>query len=299
MEKNRKLNSDYLKEINSRKDIETYFGDWINDDNTQCLKNKFVKAQPFEHLIIDNFLNIDYANSISNKFPNNFENWHKYYNPIEVKYAYDNIENFNDETKNLFYFLSSDKITKKIMDITNITNLTCDEYLHGAGLHAHPRYGRLGMHLDYEKHPYSGKQRRLNIILYLNKQWDEKWNGYTELWDKNMNNCITKSHVKFNTALLFRTNEISWHGIPEKIMCPENIYRKTLAYYYISPLENDSDNAKAGNNGSGYRTKAYFVKRPQDVEDNRMTQLFNIRPQRRIEEGDMKTIWPEWTPETY
>ena len=77
-------------------------------------------------------------------------------------------------------------------------------------------------------------------------------------------------------------------------MCPENIYRKTLAYYYVSPLVNIKDNNKVGTNSQGYRTKATFIKRPQDKYDEKMEKLYKIRPHRRITEEDMKEIFPEW-----
>ena len=290
----KKNQTTYLSEINN-KDISKYFGKWIEE--TSVLNEKFKNAEPFEHIIIPNFLSKKYADIIYKKYPDDYEKWHKYSNPLEVKYACDDILNLDEEIQKLFYLLSSNEIIDKIKEITNIQNLTYDEYLHGAGLHAHPRFGRLNMHLDYEKHPYTGTQRRLNIILYMNKDWNKDWNGATELWNKDMTKCITKSNVQFNTAIIFKTNEISWHGVPEIIMCPENIYRKTLAYYYVSPLENTPNEMKIGNDGSGYRTKATFVKRPQDKEDERMNQLYKIRPYRRIKKEDMDKIWPEWNPQ--
>jgi len=184
-----------------------------------------------------------------------------------------------------------------ISKLTKIPNLECDEYLHGAGLHAHPRHGRLNMHLDYEKHLISGKYRRLNVILYMSKDWNnDEWNGQTELWDNDMQECVVKSPVIFNTAIIFKTNEISWHGVPEIIKCPENTYRKSIAYYYLSELIDTKNNTyeKLGNDGSGYRTKATFVKRPNDIYDERMEKLYKIRPFRRIEKEDMEEIWPEW-----
>lgn len=51
----------------------------------------------------------------------------------------------------------------------------------------------------------------------MNKTWDDSWNGQSELWDENMENCIAESPVRFNTAIIFKTNEISWHGVPKKI----------------------------------------------------------------------------------
>ena len=77
-------------------------------------------------------------------------------------------------------------------------------------------------------------------------------------------------------------------------MCPEGVFRKSLAYYYISPLDDKSDENKFGNDGSGYRTKASFIKRPCDPDDPRMDSLYKIRPFRRITEEDMKEIWPGW-----
>jgi len=50
-------------------------------------------------------------------------------------------------------------------------------------------------------------------------------------------------------------------------------------------------------NEDGYRTKATFIKRPQDEYDDRMVKLYTIRPTRRITDEDMKLIWPEWTTE--
>ena len=77
-------------------------------------------------------------------------------------------------------------------------------------------------------------------------------------------------------------------------MCPENIYRKTLAYYYTSPLVNKKDNKKLGSNSEGYRSKAVFIKRPQDKYDEKIKKLYKISPYRRITEEDMKEIFPEW-----
>jgi dTDP-glucose 4,6-dehydratase len=272
----------------------SFFGDWIN--NVEELKQQFILAEPFEHIIIPNFLNLDYANMLHHCFPEDVEkdHWHKYYNPIEVKYTLDNLEKLPNTLKDIFYLFSTKEITEKFSILSDINNLEYDPYLHGAGVHVHPRNGRLHMHLDYEKHPYLNKERRLNVILYLNKNWDPKWNGETQLWDKNMENCIVKSQVQFNTAIVFKTNDTSWHGIPEKIMCPEGMFRKTIAYYYISDLYSPANKEKVGNDGSGYRTKAAFTKRPDDTYCDKIDTLYKIRPHRLINNKDLENIKIEW-----
>jgi hypothetical protein len=135
------------------------------------------------------------------------------------------------------------------------------------------------------------------MILYMSKDWQEEWHGDTQLWDKDMTRCVASSKVQFNTAIIFKTNEISWHGLPEPIKCPEGVLRKSVAYYYVSPIVTGSRENKLGNDGSGYRTKACFVKRPQDSFDERMEKLYKIRPLRLITQKDMDEIYPEWENE--
>jgi Rps23 Pro-64 3,4-dihydroxylase Tpa1-like proline 4-hydroxylase len=273
-----------------------HFGDWIN--NIDQLKDKFINAEPFEHIIIPNFLNEEYAEQIFNSFPTDINSgkWYKYYNPLEIKYANDDVKNMPRCIKKLFYLLSTKEITEKISTFSGIDDLERDLYLHGAGLHVHPINGKLNMHLDYEKHPFINKERRINMILYMNKDWNEEWNGDTQLWDKNMEKCVVSSHVKFNTAIIFKTNEISWHGLPEPIKCPEGELRKSIAYYYISPIVTGSKEDKFGNDGTGYRTKATYIKRPDDEYDERMEKLYKIRPLRLITQQDLNEIYPDWKP---
>jgi len=294
LNKNYKIKLLELKKMEfiSEMDKKSYFGDWIY--NTNELFNKFNGVEPFDHVIIPNFLKDDYAEMIFNSFPTDItsEKWHKYYNPMEIKYANDDINNLPICIRKLFYLLSTNEIVKEISQLSGIEKLEYDPYLHGAGLHIHPRNGKLNMHLDYEKHPHMDKERRLNIILYMSKDWKEEWNGDTQLWDKNMQNCIVKSQVKFNTAIIFRTNNQSWHGVPEQIKCPENIYRKSIAYYYVSPIVTESDDNVIGNDGSGYRKKATYCKRPCDPYDENMEKLFKIRSQRLITNEDLKESFP-------
>lgn len=272
-------------------DLINIYGDWIN-------QNIKIKNTPFNYIIIDNFLNDNFYNEIIKTLPDKIdENFWEYSNPIEVKYVLDKKEKYSEKLNILIKELSKDYFIDKLKRIFLIDdNIEADETLHGSGLHYHPRYGRLNMHLDYEKHPIlENKQRKLNIIIYLNNEWEKDWEGATELWNNDMSNCVIKCYPSKNKAIIFETSELSWHGVPEKIMCPENIYRKTLALYYITPLKNKPEKNKLGSNKDGYRTKAVFIKRPQDKDDERMEKLYKIRPYRRITKEDMKEIWHEWT----
>ena len=287
-----KIDENNLDKINDlHKSILHNFGDWVY--NLDELKETFINATPFEHIVIDNFLNETYANELYTLFPEKFDDWYKYENPIEVKFAYDDINKLNDPMKNYFYYLSSNVMVEIFRKITNISDLTYDEYLHGAGLHCHPTYGKLNIHLDYEKHPFSGKERRLNIILFLTKEWNQVWKGQNELWNKEATKCVSKTDIQFNRAVIFKTNNISWHGIPEKIICPPDKYRKTLAFYYLSPL-------KTIKNEKEYRKKAKYVvtnKKETDINYQNLCSLCEIRSNRRLTEEDIHKYYPDWSKE--
>ncbi len=268
------------------------FGEWVNDES---LTNLFQNARPFPHVTIDQFLVPELAESLHVQFPVYCpDHWFEYRNPLELKFAHNDIQKMPQTFQNLFDALASPTIINIFRKITGIPDLEADEYLHGSGLHLHPRNGRLMLHLDYEKHPLSGKQRRLNLILYLSKDWDPAWKGATELWDESVTRCEVSSEVVFNRAIVFQTNEMSWHGVPEIIRCPRGTYRKTLAFYYMSPLTSAPNDEKVGANQEGFRTKACFKQRPQDTKDAGIDALLAIRPHRRLTAEDVRHHCPNW-----
>jgi len=265
------------------------FGEWLKDETLT------IKTHPYDHIIINDFINEQHYEAIQSTFPTApNDTWWRYNTPLEVKYTYDNLAEFSPVIKNVFYALSHDIIINKLKKMFNIPNLQHDPYCHGAGLHMHPKNGRLNMHLDYEVHPITNKQRRLNIIFYLNDDWDKEWNGDTQLWNSDMTECVVKSYPKRNTAIIFVTTEQSWHGVPDIINCPADVYRKTIAFYYVSEIQNKSDLDKKGAESDGYRKKAVFMKRPCDKYDENMEALYKIRPYRLITQADLDEYFPDW-----
>ena len=99
------------------------FGNWLNENIT-------LNTIPFKHCIIDNFLDETNYEKIFNKFPEKPNNhFNKYSNPLEVKYTIDNFEYIDNEIKNMFLALSSDKLINKLKNLFDIENLEYDPYL--------------------------------------------------------------------------------------------------------------------------------------------------------------------------
>ncbi|MGH2611796.1 MAG: 2OG-Fe(II) oxygenase, partial [Rhabdochlamydiaceae bacterium] len=79
-----------------------------------------------------------------------------------------------------------------------------------------------------------GLDRRINVLVYLNKSWKDEYGGHFELWDRDMKNCVNKVPPTYNTMAIFSTTDFSYHGHPDPLQCPQDMSRKSLALYYYS-----------------------------------------------------------------
>ena len=114
-----------------------------------------------------------------------------------------------------------------------------DPSLEGGGLHQSTRGGFLNIHADFTVHPHHRNwQRRANLILYLNEDWEASYGGDLELWSTDMKECVEKVSPVANRAVIFTTDATSFHGHPEPMQCPEGVARRSLALYYYSVQEN-------------------------------------------------------------
>jgi len=129
---------------------------------------------------------------------------------------------------------NSSRFTTYLEKLTGLEPIHADPDLNGGGLHSSKRGGYLNVHTDFNFHPKTGLHRRLNLIVYLNQEWSEDWGGALELWNSDVTECEAKCYPSFNRAVLFETSEISFHGHPIPMKCPEDVTRKSVALYYYS-----------------------------------------------------------------
>ena len=80
--------------------------------------------------------------------------------------------------------MNSPRFVRLIERITGIEPIHADPNLNGGGLHQIRSGGYLNVHTDFNFDPETKRNRRLNLLLYLNKDWDRAWNGDIELWDE-------------------------------------------------------------------------------------------------------------------
>jgi Rps23 Pro-64 3,4-dihydroxylase Tpa1-like proline 4-hydroxylase len=262
-------------------------GSWTNEIHQ--LRESFQLGEPYENVTIPNFFTEEFATRLERAFPSlDHPRWFRYYTPLENKYA---LNNFSEllEFRELFDLLQSDEFIAKIREITNIPDLEKDTFLHGAGIHYHPRRGKLDMHLDYNIHPISKKERRVNLIIYLNREWQESWNGGLELWDHDFINCVKRVMPGWNMGVLFRTSDISYHGMPQPFECPEGMGRKSIAIYYLTnPRQETLEHP---------RYKAQFFPLPWQPMNDQLAEVYRIRKERILSKSELDRVYPNWENE--
>ena len=215
---------------------------YLNKDigNTENFTKKkhfeYSNAEPFPHIIINNLFNPNVLDDIINEFPKNIDQiGDKFNNKVEQKLTLNNTEKFSEKTNNFINFLNSNRFINFLQNITDVKEkLIPDPDLIGGGLHELRQRGYLNVHADFNLHPTMKLDRRLNILIYLNKNWKEEYGGSLELWDKKMVNCEKSIIPEFNKTVIFSTTDFSYHGNPKKINHPEEVSRKSLAMYYYS-----------------------------------------------------------------
>lgn len=174
---------------------------------------------PFPHTIIDGFLDAETVAKINAEWPHE---WLKESGLATRKWSTTKLP-------------PSAAAVVRSIDVgmveraTGIEKLVPDRKLFGAGLHCIPAGGFLKMHVDFNRHP-RGWHRRVNLLIYLNQKWRDRWGGHLELGLENRKKIAPIG----GRCVIFETNDQSWHGHPQPLACPAHVQRRSLALYFYT-----------------------------------------------------------------
>jgi Rps23 Pro-64 3,4-dihydroxylase Tpa1-like proline 4-hydroxylase len=192
--------------------------------------------KPFPSIYLDDFLPTNTLESALRDFPDPKQiDWLKFDDTYtEGKLAFYTVEELPSSLRTILYFLNSRPILEFLERLTGMQGLIPDPYFFGGGLHQIESGGKLDIHADFNRHHKLGLHRRLNLMLYVNKDWKEEYGGHLELWNRDMTAAEAKILPVFNRCAIFSTSELSYHGHPEPLRCPVGVTRKSLATYYYT-----------------------------------------------------------------
>jgi Rps23 Pro-64 3,4-dihydroxylase Tpa1-like proline 4-hydroxylase len=231
--------------------------DLINPIDRDALKASIRASTPYPNFHIDNFLKTAFAEEICQAFPS-YEEAKKigraYYKVNEkLKIQITDAALFPEPIKKLHELLASPAFLELMSDLMGIPNLRADPCLVGGGIHETNSGGHLDVHVDFNYLKDKQWHRRLNILIYFNKDWQDEYGGFFEMWDQDVQKCHGSYAPIFNRVFVFETSEISFHGVTP-VTCPPDVMRKSFAAYYYT--------AEAPTHWHGVHHSTIFKSRP-------------------------------------
>jgi hypothetical protein len=200
------------------------------------VRDDFLNAQPFPHVVMDDFLPGDVADQLLKDYPppDKFNSESTTAEPRRKGKLRSTTEaDFTPFMRQVLQQFNSPFFIQFLEQLSGIEALMPDPDVGGALRHF-GRNGRLGIHADFNFHPGLQMHRRLNVILYLNKDWQSWYRGDLELWNAKVTRCEKRIAPLFNRALIFTATDRCYHGFPRPLKCPEGITRKSIQFYYYT-----------------------------------------------------------------
>ena len=209
----------------------------LNHIDFDALAQQMRSAPAFPHFCIDGLLEESFANAVHDAFPTYQEAQAlgRSFAAVNEKYK----TQITDATKfpepifRLHKLLAAPEFVEKMSAMSGIPDLVADPLLSGGGIHETNCGGHLDVHVDFNFNEALGLYRRLNVLIYFNKDWPESYGGILDLWDREVEHCVGRIAPVFNRAAGFATSPVSWHGVTP-LTCPPDVFRKSFAVYYYS-----------------------------------------------------------------
>jgi len=214
-------------------------------ERARAARRGYADADPFPHAVLEDVVPSDLLREVAREFGDCPDaDWKSYDKPSEVKLELDDEARLGPHTRALLHNLNASPFLRFLETVTGIDNLIPDPHLSYGGLHRIERGGKLGIHADFNKNVHWQLDRRVNVLLYLNEDWDDAWGGHLELWDRRMERCAQRIAPSFNRMVVFSTDSTSYHGHPDPLACPPDRARRSIALYYYTNGRPDGEGAE-------------------------------------------------------
>jgi len=206
-------------------------------EQADCYRERFTNAQPFKHVAMDDFFEPAFAERLLGEFPRfDPDLARNEMGKVAGKAVNTRIREISPAYRELYEMIGSKPFLELMSRISGIPGLILDPRMYGGGTHENLHGQELDPHIDFNYDEAQKLHRRLNVIVYLNKGWQEEWGGAIEVHSNPRDpekNEIRAFNCIFNRCVMFETNEISWHGFP-KINLPadkRDLSRKSISIY--------------------------------------------------------------------
>lgn len=197
---------------------------------------EYQSGEPYHHICIDNFLPEQVLRRVQDDLKSlqqdeDSETFQRAQENLKTQY---NPERLPSYSRALFHTFNSRPFILFLEEMTGIKGLIPDPYYIGAGIHRVGNGGHLDIHADFNLHKQMGVERRLNVLIYLNDDWQAEWGGSFEIWENDMSAKVKGFAPIFNRMCCFSTGSNTFHGNPEVVNHPNGEPRQSIALYYYT-----------------------------------------------------------------
>lgn len=234
----------------------------FNKDLAKHLSSFYQSNYPYPYIVIDNFFEehiLEKSLEELKKFP--YWGWDPNQTVMEVNkfmtpWCENNLielEQHAPVSRYVLDYLNSKETLSYLTELTGIQDLIPDNTFLGGGVHKIENGGKLAVHADYSYHRNTKYHRRINLLLYLNKDWKKEYGGNLELWKPDMSECIADIEPIYNRAVIFNITNKALHGHPLPLNTPPGVARYSFALYYFTkdrPQEEIEANMRDGDQSS-------------------------------------------------
>ncbi len=198
----------------------------------QQLAAHFRTVDPFPHVVLTDMVRGD-GEEIVGAFPD--QSWTGWANRTSEhqpgKWSCRDIDVMPPVLRDLILELSGPRFLRSLSTLTSIDGLLPDPYLEGGGLQYSEAGGKLLPHTDFHFHPKLRLFRRVNVLLYLNPDWQPADGGELGLFHLGDEDPAVTVPPRFGTCVIFTTDHRSVHGVNPLTGSGQ---RRSIALYYYT-----------------------------------------------------------------
>ncbi len=212
--------------------------DRLLGESGSSLAKQYRIAEPFPHVVLENFLEAD-VDQVLSSFPDlNWSGWTDVAAKSESaakhqpgKRSCHDIELIPPLLQQMIYELSAPRFLQALSLLVGIPNLLPDPFLEGGGIQCTTPGGKLVPHVDFHYPPVLKLFRRVNVLVFLNPDWKPGDGGELDLFALGDDTPRVTVAPTYGTCAIFTTDNRSLHGV-DSIAETANPRRSIALYYY-------------------------------------------------------------------
>ena len=192
----------------------------------------YAAAEPFKHIVLDDFFEREAALCAATAFPPFART--ALARAFGARVYGGKLPEAVPELRRLVDVLHTERFTRYLEALTGIRDLAPDVGLVGSGIHQGARGSDLHVHADHNTHPDDPTwYRRINVLVYLNPNWERAWDGDLQLWDAHAGRCVKRVPPLFNRCVIMEVHDRAFHGY-DRLRIPEGETRQSIATYFYT-----------------------------------------------------------------